>query len=168
MKIEKYCYSEYKRLWETRQEEIRELMSEQEACFVAMPEGEWQELDEEQKDKIDSILAELLPMPDELNQVIDVEKYGDFCEIAQISAAFAEELRANLLVRTEDLTGCIIFVGEEMNFKENQKELLEKLVSMADEVHVAISVDTGECSPIDIDGLVRMEFWFDFYANKEC
>lgn len=43
--------------------------------------------------------------------------------------------------------------------------MLEKLTATADEVHIALSVDTGKGSPTDIDGLVRMEFWFDFYAE---
>lgn len=43
--------------------------------------------------------------------------------------------------------------------------MLEKLTAVADEVHTALAVDTGEGSPTDIDGLVRMEFWFDFYVE---
>lgn len=61
--------------------------------------------------------------------------------------------------------GCITFVGEELRYIEKHKAMLEKLTAVADEVHTALAVDTGEGSPTDIDGLVRMEFWFDFYVE---
>ena len=63
------------------------------------------------------------------------------------------------------LIGCITFVGEELGYIEKHKAMLEKLTATADKVHIALSVDTGEGSPTDIDGLVRMEFWFDFYVG---
>ena len=38
---------------------------------------------------------------------------------------------------------------------------------MADDIAVKLSVDVGDGTPADIDGIVQMEFWFDFYEEVE-
>lgn len=146
MKIERFFYSDYKKAWENQQEEVKKFIQREERPTIYTLQ-----------------INEPIAMPSEAYKIIDPKKYKVFLELAKISIPFAKELRANLQIYTEDLTGSIIFVGEELNHTENEKVMLEKLISAADEVHVAISVDTGAGMSTDIDGLVRMEFWFDFY-----
>ena len=79
----------------------------------------------------------------------------------------AREVRANLLVREENLTASIILVGDDMAFSGEEKQILDRLTELADDVAVKLSVDVGDGSPTDIDGIVQMEFWFDFYEEVE-
>lgn len=95
--------------------------------------------------------------------IVDPSKFHRFCELAEQSVSLAEELRANLLVGTEDFTGCIAFVGDEMNFTKAIKTKFEEYADAADEVHIKLSADYGEKSPTDIEGAVQLEYWFDYY-----
>ena len=65
----------------------------------------------------------------------------------------------------ENLTASIILVGNDMAFAGEEKQILERLTELADDVAVKLSVDVGDGTPTDIDGIVQMEFWFDFYEE---
>ena len=54
-----------------------------------------------------------------------------------------------------------------MAFADEEKQILDRLTESADDVDVKLSVDVGDGSPTDIDGIVQMEFWFDFYEEIE-
>ena len=165
MRIERYYYTEYKEEAEPRIKEMQEHLLLQKEVIQELPEEEQMQLYEAQKDTVNELFSEIMPLPSEICTLINPAKYRLFAELAEKSIFLAKELGANLLAYTENTTGCITFVGEELGYIEKHKAMLEKLTAAADEVHVALSADTGEESPTDIDGLVRMEFWFDFYGG---
>lgn len=165
MRIERYYYSEHKALWESRQKEMKEHLHIQKEATQKLSIEEQRELTLRQKKAIEETFLELLHMPSIVYSAFNPQKYNVFVKLAEISVILAELLRANLLVYTEDMTGCISLVAEEMTYTREQKQLLSMLTLAADEVHVGVSADTGEGSPMDIDGLVRTEFWFDCYAS---
>lgn len=165
MRIERYYYTEYKEEAEPRIKEMQEHLLLQQEAIRELPEEEQMEHHEAQKESANEYLSEIMPLPSEICTIINPAKHRRFAELAEESISLAKELGANLLAYTENTTGCITFVGEELGYIEKHKAMLEKLTATADEVHIALSVDTGEGSPTDIDGLVRMEFWFDFYVG---
>ena len=165
MRIERYYYTEYKEEVEPQVKEMQEHLILQQEIIQELPEEEQKQLREAQEGFTKKYLSEIVPQPSEICTIINPAKYRRFAELAEESILLAKELGANLLAYTENTTGCITFVGEELGYIEKHKAMLEKLTAVADEVHVALSADTGEGSPTDIDGLVRMEFWFDFYVE---
>lgn len=167
MRIERYYYTEYKEECELRIKEIQEHLKLQQEAIRELPEEEQKELHEAQKETIDELLSEIMPSSSAVCTIINPVKYKCFLELAEKSVSLAEELKANLLIHTENVAGCITFVGEDLSHTGKRKSVLERLTAAADEVHVDLSVDTGEGSAADIDGLVRMEFWFDFYVGSK-
>lgn len=99
--------------------------------------------------------------------VVNPKKYVQFQSLIEESITLAKTIRANLLIDIDpnDLTASIIFVGEEMTFTLAKKNLLCRLTEAADELTVKRSADSGQNSPLDLEGLVQMEFWFDFYET---
>lgn len=85
--------------------------------------------------------------------------------MANEAIELAKAVRANLLVNVENLIASIILVGDDMAFAGEEKQILDRLTESADDVDVKLSVDVGQSSPTNIDGLVQMEFWFDFYEE---
>lgn len=164
MRIERYYYTECKEEAEPQIKEMQEHLLLQQEAIQELPEEEQMEQHEVQKESVNKLLSEIMPQPSEICTIINPEKHRLFAELAEESISLAKELGANLLAYTENTIGCITFVGEELGYIEKHKAMLEKLIAASDEVHVALSADTGEGGPTDVDGLVRMEFWFDFYA----
>lgn len=113
------------------------------------------------------MMEDLMPLPSEAYTFINITKYDLFCTLAKSCVNYARREYANLLVDVEELSGCIIFVGEELNYTEELKEFMQTLISAADEVHIRPSADTGGSDPTDIDGLAQVEYWFDFYQLIE-
>ena len=67
----------------------------------------------------------------------------------------------------EGLSGCIIFVGEELNYTGDLKEFMQTLNQRGRRGTHTASVDVGGEGPTDIDGLAQVEYWFDFYQTIE-
>ena len=99
--------------------------------------------------------------------IANPKKYKEFKELVNEAIELAKAVRANLLVNVENLTASIILVGDDMAFAGEEKQILDRLTELADDVAVKLSVDVGDGSPTDIDGIVQMEFWFDFYEEVE-
>lgn len=152
VRIERYFYSDRKEEWSQYVEQLQESLAERNET------GEINDKD------IRMFLDEVLsPLQAQRFSIVDPRKYHRFCELAEQSVSLAEELRANLLVDTEDFTGCIAFVGDEMSFTKAIKTKFEEFADAADEVHIKLSSDYGENSPTDIEGAVQLEYWFDYY-----
>ena len=99
--------------------------------------------------------------------IANPKKYRQFKNVVNDAIELARTVRANLLVREENLTASVILVGDDMAFSGEEKQILDRLTELADEVAVKLSVDVGDGTPTDIDGIVQMEFWFDFYEEIE-
>lgn len=162
MTIEKFYYSENKAYWDSMLERAKEMAEVQAQILQELPEEEQEQVLDKRMKTITDLLAKLQPVPDEVCAMINPFKYNRFLELVNISIAFAEERVVNLLVSTEGLSGCISFVGEELACLAEQKEVFGEFNAVADEVYIAPSVDTGKGSSADVDGGVRIEFWFDF------
>lgn len=167
MKIERYYYSENKAYWDSLLEETREGAEARIKAMEELSEEDREKVLSKQMEAVTELLSKLMPLPEEVCTVVNPSKYNKFLELADASAAFAEELFVNLLVFTEGLTGCISFVAEEFVCFSRQMEMFGELTAAADEIHIATSVDMGEGSPTDIDEGIRVEFWFDFYCQVE-
>ena len=174
MKIERYFYSEAKAEWEQQLEKMRR---HQEALYLSedrsdaamedidpADEGDCMEWICETLDKSrNTLLADQPPV----YTIANPKKYKEFKELVNEAIELARAVRANLLVREENLTASIILVGDDMAFSGEEKQILDKLTELADDIAVKLSVDVGDGSPTDIDGIVQMEFWFDFYEEIE-
>ena len=174
MKIERYFYSEAKAEWE---QQLEEMHRRQEALYLPedrsdagmedidpADEGdcmEWicETLDESRN----TLLADQPPV----YTIANPKKYRQFKKVVNDAIELARAVRANLLVREENLTASVILVGDDMAFSGEEKQILDRLTELADDVAVKLSVDVGDGSPTDIDGIVQMEFWFDFYEEVE-
>lgn len=167
MKIRKYFYREYKRALEQRWEKLGQVLKEKKERISRLTQKEQEEIQERNLKEIQQLMEELMPLPSETYTFINITKYELFCTLAKNSIHYARNGNANLLVDVEGLSGCIIFVGDELNYTGDEKEFLQSLISAADEVHVRPSVDIGENGPTDIDGLPQVEYWFDFYQMIE-
>jgi len=167
MKMERYYYTEYKKMAEQQAKDIQKNLRLQQETIQRFSEKEQNELRERQEKAVNKLLSEMIPSTPEVCTIINPVKHDRFFALAQESISLAQKLRANLLVHTENMTGCITFVGEEFSHIGERKDMLEKLITAADEVHIALSADTGDGSPTDVDSAVRVEFWFDFYAEAE-
>ncbi|MCD8357279.1 MAG: hypothetical protein LUE11_12030, partial [Clostridia bacterium] len=154
--------SENKAYWDSMLERAKEMAEVQARILQELPEEEREQVLDKRMKTISDLLAKLLPLPDEVCTMINPFKYNRFLELVDISIAFAEERVVNLLVSTEGLTGCICFAGEELACLTEQKNVFGKFNAAADEVYIAPSVDTGKGSATDVDGGIRIEFWFDF------
>lgn len=167
MKIQKFYYSERKAIWEAVLEKVEKRLEIQTYALEELLEEEQEKICNKQIEAVVERLSQLLPLPGEVCTLVNPSKYNRFLELANASIAFAEDRIVNLLVQTEGLTGCISFAAEELTCLTEQKNLFKELVDAADEIHIATSVDMGESSPTDIDGGVRVEFWFDFFIQVE-
>lgn len=116
---------------------------------------------------VDAVLSVLFPHQYIIYTVADQTKQIRFWYIANAAMELAEQIGANLLIETEGLTGCIILAGEELGGKRTQKLIFNLLGTSSDEIHIRTTVNHGTGSPIDLDGLVQMEFWFDLYESVE-
>lgn len=116
---------------------------------------------------VDAVLSKLFPDSAEIYTIADPKKFTRFREMAEIAIDLAEETGANLLIEAEEMTGCIIFVSEELGGRDEQKMILNTIGAISDEIYIRVSADTGEGSAIDLDGLVQLEFWFDLYRSVE-
>ena len=171
MKIERYFYSEAKAEWEQqlekvhrRQEDLYLLENRSDTGIEDIDSADCMEwiceiLDESKN----TFLADQPPV----YTIANPKKYSEFRGLVNEAIELARTVRANLLVREENLTASIILVGDDMAFSGEEKQILDRLTELADDVAVKLSVDVGDGSPTDIDGIVQMEFWFDFYKESE-
>lgn len=90
------------------------------------------------------------------------EKKKQFYELIPMCQTLAQNIGANLQMGDDDHAGWAIFVGNPLNFKKANKQDLNKLIELSDEVNMRPSVDVQENSPTDVEGAVQVEFWFDF------
>ncbi len=156
--MERYYYTEYKRKTEMNLRAVQERLRQQET-FSQLPK--------QQMKKADEVFNDRMMPSSAVCMLANLEQYQQFLKLSDECIALAKEAAANLLIDTEELTGCISFVGDEMSFTREAKFLFERLHASANEVYIAASADTGNGSPTDVDGAVRIEFWFDFYAETE-
>lgn len=167
MKIERFFYSEAKSAWE---QQLEEMHRRQEDLYLL--ENRSEDIDSahcmewicETLDESKSTLPADQPP---VYTIANPKKYRQFKKVVNDAIELARAVRANLLVREENLTASIILVGNDMAFSGEEKQILDRLTELADEVAVKLSVDVGDGSPTDIDGIVQMEFWFDFYEEVE-
>lgn len=171
MKIERYFYSEAKAEWEQqlekmhrRQEDLYLLENRSDTGIEDIDSADCMEwiceiLDESKN----TFLADQPPV----YTIANPKKYSEFRGLVNEAIELARTVRANLLVREENLTASVILVGDDMAFSGEEKQILDRLTELADEVAVKLSVDVGDGTPTDIDGIVQMEFWFDFYEEIE-
>ena len=167
MKIRKYFYSEYKKKLDERWKELGAVLEAQKERISRLSPEEQEEIRERNMEEIQRLMKDLMPLPSEAYTFINITKYELFCTLAKSCVHYARREYANLLVDVEGLSGCIIFVGEELNYTGDLKEFMQTLISAADEVHIRPSVDVGGKGPTDIDGLAQVEYWFDFYQTIE-
>ena len=174
MKIERYFYSEAKAEWE---QQLEEMQRRQEALYLLenrsdtgiedidpVDEAERMEWIYETLDESKNTLPADQPP---IYTIANPKKYRQFKKVVNDAIELARAVRANLLVREENLTASIILVGDDMAFSGEEKQILDRLTESADDVAVKLSVDVGDGTPMDIDGIVQMEFWFDFYEKIE-
>ena len=157
MRIERFYYIEAKREQEKRQRKrARRYRTEK-----IMPE----ELDDEQA--VDAALSMLFPERYAVYTMIDPKKRVRFWRLADVAMDLAKEIGANLLIETEGFAGCIVLAGEELGGQGDQKLIFSTLGAAADEIHIRTTEDHGTGSPLDLDGLVQLEFWFDLCESVE-
>ena len=101
------------------------------------------------------------------NEMHMEEKSALFHELEPMCQSLAERLGSNLLMDTDDHAGWIIFVCDTFSFKNRDKQELQHLANLADEITIQPSVNTGDNSPTDIDGAAQLIFWFDFISYDE-
>ena len=174
MKIERYFYSEAKAEWEQQLEKMRR---HQESLYLSedRTDAGTEDTDVEEESAymewISEVMDEsrntLLVDQPPICTIANPKKYKEFKELVNEAIELARAVRANLLVNVENLTASIILVGDDMAFADEEKQILDRLTESADDVDVKLSVDVGDGSPTDIDGIVQMEFWFDFYEEVE-
>ena len=171
MKIERYFYSEAKAEWEQqlekmhrRQEDLYLLENRSDTGIEDIDSADCMEWICETLDESKSTLPADQPP---VYTIANPKKYRQFKKVVNDAIELARAVRANLLVREENFTASIILVGDDMAFSGEEKQILDRLTELADDVAVKLSVDVGDGSPTDVDGLVQMEFWFDFYEEIE-
>ena len=174
MKIERYFYSEAKAEWE---QQLEEMQQRQEALYLSedRTDAGTEDIDIEDESAYMEWISEIMDeskntfLADQppVYTIANPKKYRQFKKVVNDAIELARAVRANLLVREENLTASIILVGNDMAFAGEEKQILERLTELADDVAVKLSVDVGDGSPTDIDGIVQMEFWFDFYEEVE-
>ena len=174
MKIERYFYSEAKAEWEQQLEKMRR---HQEALYLSedRTDAGTEDIDIEDESAYMEWISEIMDeskntfLADQppIYTIANPKKYRQFKKVVNDAIELARAVRANLLVREENLTASIILVGNDMAFAGEEKQILERLTELADDVAVKLSVDVGDGTPTDIDGIVQMEFWFDFYEEIE-
>ena len=174
MKIERYFYSEAKAEWEQQLEKMRR---HQEALYLSEDrlDADAEDTDVEDESAYMEWISEVMDESENtfladqppVYTIANPKKYKEFKELVNEAIELARTVRANLLVREENLTASVILVGDDMAFSGEEKQILDRLTELADEVAVKLSVDVGDGTPTDIDGIVQMEFWFDFYEEIE-
>lgn len=174
MKIERYFYSEAKAEWE---QQLEEMQQRQEALYLSedRTDAGTEDIDIEDESAYMEWISEIMDeskntfLADQppIYTIANPKKYRQFKKVVNDAIELARAVRANLLVREENLTASIILVGNDMAFAGEEKQILERLTELADDVAVKLSVDVGDGTPTDIDGIVQMEFWFDFYEEVE-
>lgn len=174
MKIERYFYSEAKAEWEQQLEKMRR---HQEALYLSedRTDAGTEDTDVEDESACMEWICEILDeskntfLADQppVYTIANPKKYRQFKKVVNDAIELARTVRANLLVREENLTASVILVGDDMAFSGEEKQILDRLTELADEVAVKLSVDVGDGSPTDVYGLAQMEFWFDFYEEVE-
>ena len=174
MKIERFFYSEAKAEWE---QQLEKMHRRQEALYLLENRSDTGIEDIDPVDEAERMEWICEPLDESKNTlpadqppiytIANPKKYRQFKKVVNDAIELARAVRANLLVREENLTASIILVGDDMAFSGEEKQILDRLTELADEVAVKLSVDVGDGSPTDIDGIVQMEFWFDFYEEVE-
>ena len=174
MKIERYFYSEAKAEWE---QQLEEMHRRQEALYLSEDrlDADAEDTDVEDESAYIEWISEVVDESENtfladqppICTIANPKKYRQFKKVVNDAIELAREVRANLLVREENLTASIILVGDDMAFSGEEKQILDRLTELADDIAVKLSVDVGDGSPTDIDGIVQMEFWFDFYKEIE-
>ena len=174
MKIERYFYSEAKAEWEQQLEKMRR---HQEALYLSEDrlDADAEDTDVEDESAYMEWISEVMDeskntfLTDQppVYTIANPKKYRQFKKVVNDAIELARAVRANLLVREENLTASIILVGNNMAFVGEEKQILDRLTEVADDIAVKLSVDVGDGTPTDIDGIVQMEFWFDFYEEVE-
>lgn len=164
---EKFYYSDDREYWNEQLEISKEYLMLQSEALQDVLKEDCQHIMQELDKSISEVLSQLLPLPDKLCTIVDPAKYNTFCSLVNACNLFAKDRRLNLMIYTEDITGCISFVSEEMTCYTDSKEILIQLCNAADEIHIAPSIDAGEGRSTDVDNGVRIEFWFDFFQQAE-
>lgn len=164
---EKFYYSDDREYWNRQLENSKKYLMLQSEALQEIPEEDRLQIMQELDKSISQVLSQLLPLPDKLCTIVDPAKYNTFCSLVNACNLFAKDRRLNLMIYTEDMTGCISFVSEELTCYPDSKEILIQLCNAADEIHIAPSVDAGEERSTDVDNGVRIEFWFDFFQQAE-
>ncbi|MDD7176351.1 MAG: hypothetical protein PUI69_00240 [bacterium] len=174
MKIERFFYSEAKAEWE---QQLEKMHRRQEALYLLEERSDAGAEDTDVEDEsaymewISEVMDEskntFLTDQPPVYTIANPKKYRQFKKVVNDAIELARAVRANLLVREENFTASIILVGDDMAFSGEEKQILDRLTELADDVAVKLSVDVGDGSPTDIDGIVQMEFWFDFYEEVE-
>ena len=174
MKIERFFYSEAKAEWE---QQLEEMHRRQEALYLSedRTDARTEDTDVEEEsaymewicEPLDESKSTLPADQPPIYTIANPKKYRQFKKVVNDAIELAREVRANLLVREENLTASIILVGDDMAFSGEEKQILDRLTELADDVAVKLSVDVGDGTPTDIYGIVQMEFWFDFYEEVE-
>ena len=174
MKIERFFYSEAKAEWE---QQLEKMHRRQEALYLLEERSDAGAEDTDVEDEsaymewISEVMDEskntFLTDQPPVYTIANPKKYRQFKKVVNDAIELARAVRANLLVREENLTASIILVGNNMAFVGEEKQILDRLTEVADDIAVKLSVDVGDGTPADIDGIVQMEFWFDFYEEVE-
>ena len=172
MKIERFFYSEAKAEWE---QQLEKMHRRQEALYLLEERSDAGAEDTDVEDEsayiewISEVMDEskntFLTDQPPVYTIANPKKYRQFKKVVNDAIELARAVRANLLVREENLTASIILVGNNMAFVGEEKQILDRLTEVADDIAVKLSVVVGDGTPTDIDGIVQMEFWFDFYEE---
>ena len=131
MKIERYFYSEAKAEWE---QQLEKMHRRQEALYLLEERSDAGAEDTDVEDEsaymewISEVMDEskntFLTDQPPVYTIANPKKYRQFKKVVNDAIELARAVRANLLVREENLTASIILVGNDMAFAGEEKQIL--------------------------------------------
>lgn len=164
---EKYYYSEDREYWAAQLKHTKQTLHAGCQTLQELSAAEKGESLAAASDAVTEVLSQLLPLPEKFCTVVDPIQYNNFCALVSESKVIAQTLRMNLMIYQTDLSGCISFAAEELTCYPEHREIFAKLNATANELHITTSVDTGEGHATDVNGGIRMEYWFSFYKQAQ-
>ncbi|MDO4173661.1 MAG: hypothetical protein Q4D42_02755 [Eubacteriales bacterium] len=163
---EEYFYSEMKAKEEAKQKARKEQESLEKKALESMTKEERKIWRRETQREIIQWMLQYLPKQKPKRTIFDPLKYATFKGLVQQSVDFAKEHSLNVhIYTTEESSGCISFAGETLLCYPEHMLTLHKLMQAADQVHIRAAHDADLGRPIDIDGGIRIEFWFDCFRE---
>lgn len=150
MKLQRFYYTEAKNTAKKWLESLKEIRAIQPSSL------------EEAELIFDGIVHDALCSESPVCQLMNPLKLQQFLADMETAEKLAKALPANLYIDIEDMSGCITFLSEHMEFSKEWKQIFLTMQDHADELCMTTSVDTGRGFAMDFDGLAQLELWYDF------